>query len=255
LMYDGKRGCLGVIFRQVIGKNIINITTTCDGQTFSATRQLFTAPNHSAVSPTATQGPDGINRIWYVDAGVAGCISQTNVVKMRIATSASAGLDSIQFGSEVLTDLAQPGYVIWHMKVRYVAALKQYIAMYAAFPQTTGIGDCTNDDLFIATSTDGLHWTTYSAPVLNHLDKRFSLESLYRASFVYDAGTDQLRTIVSALDTKSNWGQYGVVHGYSALVNALNSSWTVAAAQLVPPPNLVRKQLPGVKKVIMEDRP
>lgn len=254
LMYDSKRGCLGVVFRQVIAANIVNITSTCDGTTFTAPRALFTVPSHSAVSPTVTQGPDGFNRIWYVDASKIGCTNQFNVVKMRTATTDTAGLGTIQFGSEVATDLAQPGYVIWHMKVRYVDALKQYIAMYAAFPLTTGIGDCTNDDLFLATSADGMHWTTYATPVLNHLDKRFKFTSLYRASFQYYASTDQLRTIVSGLES-SNWGQYGVVHSYSALVSALKSSATVAAAQLVPSQKLVRKADPVVRKVPTEDRP
>src|SRR5471030_861547 len=179
LMYDAKAGCLGVIFRQVIAKNIVNITSTCDGTTFSAARALFSAPNHSAVSPTIALGPDGVNRILYVDAGKVGCTNQTNIVKLRAATTDTAGLGTIKFGDEVATDLVQPGYAIWHMKVRYVDALKQYIALYAAFPQTTGIGDCTNDDLFMATSADAIHWTTYATPVLNHLDKRFKFTSLY----------------------------------------------------------------------------
>ena len=254
LMYDAPRGCLGVVFRQVIGKNIINISSTCDGKTWSTPRQLFTAPNHRAVSPTVTQGPDGFNRIWYVDAGAVGCTNQSNVVKMRTATADTAGLADIQFGAEVATDLAQPGYVIWHMKVRYVPALKQYVAMYAAFPMTTGIGNCMNDDLFMATSADGVHWQSFQAPVINHLDKRFKFTSMYRASFQYHANTDQLRTIVSGLEA-SNWGQYGVVHGYKALVGALNSSLTVVASQLIPSSQLVRKPDVGVKQAITEDRP
>jgi hypothetical protein len=77
---------------------------------------------------------------------------------------------------------------------------------------------------------------------------------MYRASFLYDANTDQLRTIVSGLES-SNWGEYGVVHSYKALVSALNSTYTVAASQLVPSSKLVRKPDVGVKKMIMEDRP
>jgi hypothetical protein len=253
LMYDAKHGCLGVVFRQVYNQNVINLTSTCDGTTFSAPRTLFTAPNHSAVSPTVSPGPDGVNRVWYVDATQSGCSTEISSVKMRTAINDSS-LTSLQFGDESLTDLAQPGYVIWHIKIRYVAALKQYIAMYAAFPQTTGIGDCTDDDLFLATSADGMHWKSYATPVLNHLDKRFKFTSMYRASFAYDPGTDQLRTIVSAL-AGSNWGQYGVVHDYSLLMTALNSSITASAAQLRPPSSLVRKADIGVKKMIMEDRP
>jgi hypothetical protein len=254
LLYDAKRACLGVVFRQVTSVNSINITYTCNGTTFTPSRTLFSAPNHSAVSPTVTAGADGVNRMFYVDAGTAGCNTVSSTVKVRNATTDTAGLDAIQFGAEVTTDLAQPGFVIWHIKVRYVPALKQYIAMYVAFPQTTGIGDCTDDDLYIATSADGLHWKSFRAPMLNHLDKRFPFTSLYRSSFIYDAATDQLRTIASAL-TGANWGEYGVAHNFTALIGALNSSATVAASQLVPSPLLVRKPDLNVKRVIMEDRP
>jgi hypothetical protein len=254
LLYDAKRACLGVVFRQVTSVNTINITYTCDGTTFAPARALFTAPNHSAVSPTVTAGADGVNRIFYVDAGAAGCTTESSVVKMRQATSDTAALGGVQFGAEAATDLAQPGYVIWHIKIRYVPALKQYVAMYAAFPHTTGIGDCTNDDLFIATSADGTHWKSFSAPVLDHLDRRFKFTSLYRASFQYDAATDHLHTIVSAL-SGSAWGQFGVAHNFSALIGALNASTTVAASQLVPSPMLVRKAEIGVKNVIVEDHP
>ena len=254
LMYDATRGCLGVVFRQVTTVNSINITYSCDGTTFTPMRTLFTAPNHSAISPTITKGPDGFNRIFYVDAGTPGCTAESSVIKMRVATTDTAAVGTIKFGAEVAVDLAQPGYVIWHIKVRYGPELQQYVAMYAAFPQTTGIGDCTNDDLYVATSADGAHWKSYAVPVLDHLDKRFKFTSLYRASFQYDAITGQLHTIVSAL-TGSAWGQFGVTHNFPALLTALNSSATVAASQLVPSQLLVRKPDLGVKKVIMEDHP
>jgi hypothetical protein len=254
LMYDAKRGCLGIVFRQVTTLNSIVVTYTCDGTTFAPTRVLFTAPNHSAVSPAVTQGADGLTRVFYVDAGPGGCNTAASTIKMRTAVSDTASLGAIQFGPEVTTDLAQPGYIIWHIKIRYVPALKEYIAMYVAFAQTTGIGYCASDDLFLATSADGLHWKSYNAPMIDHLDKRFSFMSMYRSSFNYDPATDQLQTIASALST-NNWSEYGVTHKFSALIAALNASTTVAASQLVPSPLLVRKADVGVKRVIMEDHP
>jgi len=258
LMYDAPRGCLGVVFRQVIATNSVNVTSTCDGKTWSTPRLLFTAPGHGAVSPTVTQGPDGVDRMWYVDAGAAGCMNQSNVVKMRVATSRTAGPGTIEFGSEAPTDLAQPGFVIWHMKVRYVAELKRYVAMYAAFPAATGIANtgvsnCMNDDLFLATSADGVHWQSFLAPVIDRLDNRFRFTSMYRASFQYDAESDELRTIVSAL-AAGNWGEYGVVFGYTALARALDSSRTVAASKLVPGPALVRKPDTGFALAVMADQ-
>jgi hypothetical protein len=254
LMYDATGGCLGVVFRQVNTKNNILITRSCDGKVWTTPRTLFTAPNHSAISPTVAAGPDGLNRIWYVDAGPNGCTSQTNVVKMRLAAP-TASLDTLKFGNEVVTDLVQPGYVIWHMKVRYVPEKSMYIAMYVAFPMTTGMGQCTNDDLFVATSLDGIHWRPFQVPMLDHLDARFNFTTLYRASFTYNATTDKLRTIVSGMEQSVGWGQFGVVHDFSSLISALNSSYGVAGSQLVAPRSLVRKAVVGPRQIVMEDKP
>jgi hypothetical protein len=253
LMYDPARGCLGVVFRQVTSVNGILITSSCNGTMWSVPRPLFSAPNHSAVSPSVSTGPDGFSRIWYVDAGPSGCTSQSNVIKMRTAVSSTAGLDSVQFAPEIATDLALPGWVIWHIKVRYIPEKNEYWAMYAAFPRTTGIGNCLADDLFMAVSKDGVHWQSFPAPVLNHLDARFNFTSLYRGSFLYDAATDELRTIVSGIEV--NWGQYGVLYNYTALRTALNSSLTAPAAALLAPPSLVRPAEKVVRMVHGEDQP
>lgn len=254
LLYDATGGCLGVVYRQVFNTNDILMTKSCDGKNFGASRLLFSAADHSAVSPTIAAGPDGVNRAWVVDAGPSGCSSQSNVVRMRTATpTSSSSLDSLQFGAPVLTDLVQPGYVIWHIKIRYIAQKNMYLAMYAAFPMTTGVGNCANDDLFVATSADGLHWNTFPVPMLDQMDRRFNFTTLYRASFSYNPTTDNLRTIVSGLEM--TWGQYGVVHNFTALMAALNSSTTAAASQLIPSLKLVHKRDPGRKHVVIEDEP
>ncbi len=252
-LYDAAAGCLGVVFRQVTDANNIVLSKSCDGQTWPAPRPLFAAPYHRAVSPTVAAGPDGRNRVWYVDAGTNGCSSVTNVVKMRMAQpTGSSSLDSVHFGPEVATDLVQPGYVVWHIKIRYIAEKNMYFAMYAAFPMTSSVGNCATNDLFVATSADGLHWQTFPVPMLNKLDRRFNFATLYRASFTYNATTDNLRTIVSGLE--NDWGQYGVTHNFTALMTALNSANSVAASQLLPSFNLVRKA--DHRRVVkMEDQP
>ena len=254
-MYDSLSGCLGVVFRQVTSANNIVISSSCDGTTWPTPRPLFSAPNHRAVSPTVSAGPDGRNRVWYVDAGSTGCSSLNNVVRMRLADpTQSTSLDSVQFGSEVTTDLAQPGYVVWHIKVRYIPAKNLYLAMYAAFPvPAAGAGNCATNDLFVATSADGLHWTSYPVPIINKLDRRFNFVTLYRASFSYNPRTDNLRTITSGLEDV--WGQYGVTYNYTALMTALQTSTTVAASQLVPSFRLVHRADPHRRVVKIEDQP
>jgi hypothetical protein len=231
IVYDSTRGCMGVIFRQVTNVNSIVVMKSCDGTTWSAPRELFSKVNHGAISPSLATGPDGFERIWYVDAGVQGCGSRTSTVEMRRAIRAGTELDHLQFGDEVATNLAQPGYVIWHIDVAYVPSKHEYWAMYAAYP-LSGYGGCLEEDVFLATSGDGRHWRTYRAPLLDRSDDRFTFASLYRGSFEYDAEHDQLRTIVSAREEK--WGQYTVVHDYSALKTALDFSRTASATALAP---------------------
>jgi len=254
LVFDSTGGCLGVVFRQVIAENDIVIAKSCDGTTWSdSPRLLFSAPDHSAVSPTVAAGPDGVSRIWYVDAGPKGCASLSNVVKMRVARpSSSSSLDSLAFGDEVATDLVQAGYVIWHIKVRYLPSKNMYLAMYAAFPSVSG-ATCSTNDLFVATSADGLHWQSFPVPIINKLDRRFNFVSLYRSSFSYNPNTDLLRTIASGLE--DDWGEYGVTYNFTALMNALNLSTTASGLQLVPSKKLVRKADAVPRTVKMEDQP
>ena len=254
LMYDSTAGCLGVVFRQVINENDIVMSKSCDGTTWPAPRPLFSAPDHRAISPTVAAGPDGVNRVWYVDAGPNGCTSDSNVVRMRMANPThSTSLDSVSFGSEVTTDLVQAGYVIWHIKVRYIPERSMYLAMYAAFPMTGAAGNCATNDLFVATSADGLHWQSFPVPIINKLDRRFNFVTLYRSSFTYNATTDRLRTIASGLE--ADWGQYGVTYNFTALMSALHASTTVAASQLVPSKRLVRAPDARPRVVKIEDQP
>jgi hypothetical protein len=129
-----------------------------------------------------------------------------------------------------------------------------YLAMYAAFPQTSfGPGNCATNDLFIATSADGLHWQSYPVPIINKLDRRFNFVTLYRSSFNYNPVTDRLKTIASGLE--DDWGQYSVVYNFTALMTALNSSTTATAQQLRPSRKLVRKPDATPRVVRMEDQP
>jgi hypothetical protein len=252
LLYDAARGCLGVMFRTVTTANNVLITKSCDGAAWSEPRVLFSVPNHGAISPTITAGPDGAMRVWYVAAGAQGCGAVDNVVKLRVGSSASTPLERLSFGDEIPTDLAQPDWVIWHIKVRYIPEKKEYWAMYAAFPKAQ-VGGCLNNDLFFAISSDGVHWRTFPVPMLDHLDSRFRFVSLYRASFDYDGAADRIRTIVSAKDTV--WGEYGVSHDYTALKHALDTARTLPGASLVAGANVVRVVPRQVHRIRLNSRP
>ena len=140
--------------------------------------------------------------------------------------------DSLNPAAEpaVAVGLIQPGYVIWHIKWRWVAEKQQYWALYAAYPITSY--GCASDDLFFATSADGKNWKTFPVPMLSRLDARFNFQTLYRATFLYDASGDKLQVIASALENKSGWGEFAVTSNYSRLVAALNLSLGVPSSAL-----------------------
>ena len=60
--------------------------------------------------------------------------------------------------------------------------------MYNA--KTAGL--CTTGAVYLATSRDGAHWTTFPSPVLAHGAIPELQDVVYRSSFVYDAAADEL---------------------------------------------------------------
>ena len=186
------------------GFNIIRVKTSSDGSNWSFGHEAFREPDHSAVSPTVEPAHNGHPAMtWYVAAGPQGCTTTSSRVMVRQALGTDTSLDATTWGPSQPTDLVQPGYVIWHMKVRYIPSRAEYVALYVAFPADGGT--CSNDDMFIARSADGVHWQSYSRPVLRHERRVWTAGALYRGSFIYDAATDYLHVWFSAADVSSNW--------------------------------------------------
>jgi hypothetical protein len=143
-----------------------------------------TASGHEMVSPSFVRRPRGW-RAWFVD-GACGAPS-TLVLTARSADGRSG------FGERNPVAIAQPGYVVWHLQVRaFRGALWMLFAAYAAPGHT-----CYESDLFLARSADGVRWTTYAQPVLDHRAWPEFAAGLYRSSMVYDSAKDLLTLQVS----------------------------------------------------------
>jgi hypothetical protein len=224
LVYNPETNRLLMFYRFVDKRtNTIRVSSTVDGRTWREEPKAFWARLHQAVSPTvALKSGENPTRMWYVDAGKAGCKAQSSRVMMRSLAERSGRITDERWLEPVATDLAQPGYVVWHMKVRYVPSKNEYWALYAAFP-TTPAG-CDVDDLFFARSADGVHWTTYPAPILRHEDRAWTAAAIYRSSFLYDADSDELRVWLSARGADAKW-RLGFAHfRYSRLLQQLSTS-------------------------------
>jgi len=188
LMYDPDGDALRLYFREVVttsdkhhrtqhvADNVL-LTSSNDGVHWSAAQVVATDRSHYVVSPSIARTGAGDWRMWEVDAGTKGCVAQSTRVVARQST------DGTSWSGATAVQLAQPGYSAWHLDVQYLATRGEYWALVAAFPHGQ---DCTNTSLFLATSRDGVTWTTYKAPMLARGRVAQFATNVYRSSFRVD---------------------------------------------------------------------
>jgi hypothetical protein len=211
LVYNEETTRLLLFYRFVDRRaNSIYVVSTRNGITWAREPKAFWARTHNAVSPTVSPREGDVSaRMWYVEAGKDGCKTSASRVVTRYSLDPSPKIAGIRWSEPTPTDLAQPGYVIWHIKARYVPSKREYWALYAAFPN--GPAGCDIDDLFFARSTDGVHWETFAEPILRHEDRAWTAAAIYRSTFLYDSTTDQLRVWLSARGADNKW-RLGFAH-------------------------------------------
>ena len=242
LAYEASTDRLLLFYRFVEKRtNTIRVASTVDGVTWKPERNAFWARGHGAVSPTVTpRTAESPARIWYVDAGKGGCHAGATRVVVRTASDSMGRLAGVHWSEPVATDLAQPGYVIWHLKVRWIPSKSQFWAVYSAFPE--GQLGCDIDDLFFARSTDGVHWETFAQPLLRHEDRAWTGAAVYRSSFLYLPENDELKLWVSARGSDGRWTLGLARFRYSRQLQELANAST--AAPRAAPSMLLRSLTP-----------
>jgi hypothetical protein len=205
LVLDPVNNRMVLLYREVRhGFNTIFSMTSNDGVRWSSPRLVIRRLSNRIVSPAVAFGPDGLARLWYVDAGTLGCEQRRTEVYMQIAQDADAltGSARARWSRSVKTTLLQPGYVIWHLDVAYIPSRREYWAVYPAYPE----GTCGANELFFARSSDGLQWETYPQPLLEHRAVAWTRSTLYRASIIYNAAMDRVRIYFSGRARDRSWG-------------------------------------------------
>ena len=187
------------VFRVVADTmNRIMLMSTADARQWTRPVVAFAVHSHDAVSPSLVIEPDRAAKIWYVKAG-AGCTALSTTVELRTAQPGPAGtFESVQWSDPTTTDLSIRGYVIWHLDVQEVAS-GGYIALIAAYPRGS---ICSQSDLWLARSQDGLAWQTLPLPIFWRgmtIAKRRDISTWYRGTLQYDPNTDILDVWPSAL--------------------------------------------------------
>jgi len=125
-------------------------------------------------------------------AGEAGC----NARDTRLILPRST--DGIAWSTAKPVSLPQPGFLPWHLDVQYVPQLDAYWALVAAFPRGSA---CTGSSLFLATSTDGIQWTTYSSPVLARGALPQFATNVYRSTFAFEPDGNALTIWLTGAQT------------------------------------------------------
>jgi len=180
-VYVRERNEVWLYFRQVTSENVIRLTTSRDGISWSTPVEVAHAPNHEIISPSLVRrGPD--EWLMYAVNGNVGCTGSSATVELRRSTN------GIDWSSPETVSLSQPGFAPWHIDVEWIASRGEFWALY----NVKTAGSCTTSAVYLATSSDGLHWTTYPSPVL----ARGAIEELrdvvYRSSFAYDPSSDAI---------------------------------------------------------------
>jgi predicted GH43/DUF377 family glycosyl hydrolase len=227
LLYEPQTDRL-VLFHRFVQKraNTIHVSTSRDGITWTRSPAPFWEHSHQAVSPTVAVRTGDAARMWYVNAGKAGCSAKSTRVVMRTATDPSGRITDTKWAGPVPTDLTIPGYIIWHIKARWIPSKSEYWMLISAFREN-GNG-CHTDDLFFARSADGTHWTSYAEPVIRHEDREWTATAVYRSSFLYDAESDQLSLWLSARGSDGAWRMgYARAH-YSSLLSMLEAGQRIS---------------------------
>lgn len=161
----------------------VYLTRSVDGVHWTAPATVTSDRGRFVVSPAVARRTDMDWKMWSVDAGHAGC----DASKTRIVLRWSA--DGIAWSTPTMVTFSQPGYLPWHLDVQWVPQLEQYWALVAAYPRG---GTCTETSLFLATSADGVNWTTYASPVLARGALPEFSTNVYRSTFAFAPDGEQM---------------------------------------------------------------
>lgn len=177
MLYDPDANELRIYYRRVTGENEIWMTRSSNAVAWSEPVLTVSAPNHLIVSPTIVRRSATEWLMWSVNAGPIGCGSATTTVELRRSS------DGIRWSDPQAASLSDPDGFPWHIDVEWIPSRGEYWAVYPV----KAAGGCTTDRLRFATSADGLHWTSYPAPVLLRGASDELRDIVYRSTIDFDA--------------------------------------------------------------------
>lgn len=174
---------LWVYYREVTRRNTIWLIRSPDAVHWSTPRRIVSAPNHMIVSPAVVRRDPKHWMMWAVNAGKDGCGGNETVVELRKSS------DGLHWSLPAAVPLVQAPFWVWHIDVQWIPSRQEYWALYNVKTR----GECFTQMLFLATSPDGVTWTTYPSPVLTLGAIPEFADIVYRSTFAYNSRTDNIR--------------------------------------------------------------
>jgi len=173
VLYDPDSRALWLYWRLVRqGWNMVLLSRSTDGAHWGPPIPVDSAPNHLFISPAVVRRGRGDWWMWSVNAGV-GCTSNGTQLELRRSQ------DGLYWTAPARAAL---GTMPWHLDVQWVPERSEFWALFVE----KAPGSCRPLALLLATSVDGLVWTTYPTPVLRIGVIPEFADMVYRSTFSVD---------------------------------------------------------------------
>ncbi|HUQ19927.1 MAG TPA: hypothetical protein VM099_09980 [Gemmatimonadaceae bacterium] len=199
LLYVPSTRELWMYYRNVDSKNRIYLVRSRDGIKWGSSTHVVEGANQTVISPSVVRRSENDWLMWTINGGSHGCSDNVASVELRRSR------DGVTWGSAVPVSLRNGDLMPWHIDVQWIPEMSQYWALYPA----KSSGNCATRAVFLATSSDGVQWTTYPTPVIESGELSELRDIVYRSTFTYVAADDEIRFWFSGAnvvdDDSYNW--------------------------------------------------
>jgi hypothetical protein len=184
IVFDDDTRELLMYYRQVTGSNRIYLIRTADARHWSDPQLVAEGPNHVIVSPAVVRRAAGDWLMWSVNSGAIGCDASSTQLELR------RSMNGTVWSAPQVVNLPLPpsGLMPWHIDVQWIPSREEYWAIFNA----KDAFNCGTTAVYLATSPDGVTWSTQPEPIAVAGDVDELKDIVYRTTFRVDPGGDEV---------------------------------------------------------------
>jgi hypothetical protein len=179
IVFDPDKSELLLYYREVKNDNSIYMMRSPNAGLWTDPVLVARARNHDIVSPSVVRRDSNHWMMWSVNTNI-GCGAETTTLELRRSA------DGVNWTRPQRVSMSPGSLHPWHVDVQWIGELNEYWALFNAKPAFS----CTTSELYLATSNDGVTWTTYPNPILSRGAIPEFADIVYRATFAYDRSND-----------------------------------------------------------------